>query len=227
MARIGTMPSNHTSRDRKNGQLFIYTSKDPMITPGMPTRGSVGQTIFRHHPHGHIDHPMSVVSARWSQICQSNVAVLFASMTVMRRVGHQEINRVTRAQITQVMQRALSRFVPRGEMRAPGTRSLLMVAMIRHELGGGEAVDVGHPLGVVWYVSSRSVHNGLPEEKGWERQYKSDRLACPDRIQNRCYSVFLYGTIWRLTTGALGLRYVSKSLTQTLVEVCLCCMSRE
>src|SRR6266567_9329524 len=80
---------------------------------------------------------------------------LFASMTVMRRVGHQEINRVTRAQITQVMQRALSRFVPRGEMRAPGTRSLLMVAMIRHELGGGEAVDVGHPLGGGWYVSSR------------------------------------------------------------------------
>src|SRR3989442_1229967 len=163
--------------------------KDPMITPEMPTRGSVGQTIFRHHPHGHIDHPMSVVSARWSQICQINVEVLFASMTVMRRVGHQEINRVTRAQITQVMQRALSRFVPRGEMRAPGTRSLLMVAMIRHELGGGEAVDVGNPLGGVWYVSSRSVHNGLPEEKGWERQYKSDRLACPDRIQNRCYSV--------------------------------------
>ncbi len=64
-----------------------------------------------------------------------------------------------------------------------------MVAMIRHELGGGEAVDVGHPLGGVWYVSSRSVHNELPEEKGWERQYKSDRLACPDRIQNRCYSV--------------------------------------
>src|SRR6266478_106536 len=163
--------------------------KDPMITPEMPTRWSVGQAIFRHHPHSQIDHPVGVVSARWSQIRQINVEVLFASVTVMRRVGHQEINWVTSAHITQVMQRALSRFVPRGEMRAPGTRSLLLVAMIRHELGGGEVLDVGHPLGGVWYVSSRSVHNGLPEEKGWERQYKSDRLACPDRIQNRCYSV--------------------------------------
>ena len=160
-----------------------------MITPEMPTRWSGGQAIFRHHPHSHIDPPVGVVSARWSQIRQINVEVLFASVTVMRRVGHQEINWVTSAHITQIMQRALSRFVPRGEMRAPGTRSLLLVAMIRHELGGGEIVDVGHPLGGVWHVSARSVHDGLPEEKGWERQYKSDRLACPDRIQNRCYSV--------------------------------------
>jgi tetratricopeptide (TPR) repeat protein len=32
---------------------------------------------------------------------------------------------------------------------------------------------------------------GSLRKKGWERQYKSDRLACPDRMQNRCYSVEL------------------------------------
>jgi hypothetical protein len=30
---------------------------------------------------------------------------------------------------------------------------------------------------------------GSLRKKGWERQYKSDRLACLDRMQNRCYSV--------------------------------------
>jgi hypothetical protein len=113
----------------------------------------------------------------------------------MSRGGHQEINRGTRAHLTQGMQRALSRFGPRGERSAPGTRSLLLVAMIRHEWGGGEAVAVGNPRGGVWYVSSRSVHHELPEEKAWERQEKSDRLAWPDRIQNRCYSVLLAGPV--------------------------------
>src|SRR6266446_5581422 len=74
-------------------------------------------------------------------------------------------------------------------MTAPGTSGLFRVAMVRHELRCGEVVDVGHPLGGVWHVAARSVHDGLPEEKGWERQYKSDRLTCPDRMQNRCYSV--------------------------------------
>ncbi len=74
-------------------------------------------------------------------------------------------------------------------MAAPGTSGLFMVAMVRHELRCGEVFDGGNPLGGVWHVSARSVHDGLPEEKGWERQYKSDRLTCPDRMQNRCYSV--------------------------------------
>src|SRR5712691_7414635 len=74
-------------------------------------------------------------------------------------------------------------------MAAPGTSGLFMVAMVRHKVRCGEVVDVGNPLGGVWYVSAWSVHDGLPEEKGWERQYKSDRLTCPDRMQNRCYSV--------------------------------------
>src|SRR6266568_8889006 len=64
-----------------------------------------------------------------------------------------------------------------------------MVAMVGHQLRCGEVFDVGNPLGGVWLISARSVHDGLPEEKSWERQYKSDRLTCPDRIQNLYYSV--------------------------------------
>ena len=79
-----------------------------VVAPEVPTGGSGGQAIFRPHPHGHIDHPVGVMSARRGSITASNVAVLFASVTGVRCVCHQEINRVTGAQIAQVMQRALS-----------------------------------------------------------------------------------------------------------------------
>lgn len=79
-------------------------NKDPVVAPEMPTGGSVGQAIFRHHPHGHIDHPVGVMSAGRGDITAINIAVLFASGTGVRCVGHQEINRVTGTQIAQVMQ---------------------------------------------------------------------------------------------------------------------------
>ena len=79
-----------------------------MVAPEVPTGGSVGQAIFRHHPHGHIDHPVGVMSAGRGSITAINVAGLFASVTGVRCVCHQEINRVTGAQIAQGMQRALS-----------------------------------------------------------------------------------------------------------------------
>ncbi len=81
-----------------------------MVAPEVPTGGSGGQAIFRHHPHGQIDHPVGVMRARRGSITEINVEVLFASVTVVRGVCHQEINRVTGAQIAQVMQLALSGF---------------------------------------------------------------------------------------------------------------------
>src|SRR6266705_5546555 len=50
-------------------------------------------------------------------------------------------------------------------MTAPGTSGLFMVAMVGHQLRCGEVFDVGNPLGGVWLISARSVHDGLPEEK--------------------------------------------------------------
>src|SRR5882672_4860066 len=94
-------------------------------------------------------------------------------------------------------------------MAAPGTSGLFIVALVRHTLRCGEVVDVGHPLGGVWHVAARSVHDGLPEEKGWERQYKSDRLTCPDRMQNRCYSVIQYP---HFSTCIRGFWHGSRSL---------------
>jgi cytochrome c oxidase subunit III len=56
---------------------------------------------------------------------------------------------------------------------------------------------------------------GSLRKKGWERQYKSDRLPCPDRIQNRCYSVrLLVGFLWLtilLGTIFLGIKAIEYS----------------
>src|SRR5438094_4725306 len=104
-------------------------------------------------------------------------------------------------------------------MTAPGTSGLFMVAMVGHELRCGEVVDVGNPLGGVWHVSARSVHDGLPEEKGWERQYKSDRLTCPDRIQNRCYSVVL-ANVETDTCSDSSLEQILRQLQTLMITSC-------
>jgi hypothetical protein len=108
--------------------------------------------------------------AGWGSIRQINIAMLVAVRTVMRGIGHQEINRMTGGQIAEIMQRALSGCVARGKTTAPRTRGLLMVAMVRHLLRRREIVDVDYPLGGVWRVSARSVHDGLPEEKRLEAE---------------------------------------------------------
>ena len=41
---------------------------------------------------------------------------------------------------------------------------------------------------------------GSLRKKGWEREYKSDRLPCPERMQNRCYSV----SHWNEFDGLIG-----------------------
>jgi len=47
--------------------------KHTVIAPEVPTGGSVGQAIFRHHPHGHIDHPVGVMSAGRGYITEINI----------------------------------------------------------------------------------------------------------------------------------------------------------
>jgi hypothetical protein len=58
--------------------------KHTVVAPEVPTGGSGGQAIFRHHPHGHIDHPVGVMRAGRGDITEINIEVLFASGTVVR-----------------------------------------------------------------------------------------------------------------------------------------------
>jgi hypothetical protein len=74
-----------------------------MVAPQVPTGRTVGQTIFNHHPHCEVDHPVGVMRAGRGNIRQIDVEMLFASATVVRRVGHQQINGASGRQITQVV----------------------------------------------------------------------------------------------------------------------------
>jgi hypothetical protein len=50
--------------------------KNPVITPEVPTRGSVGHAIFDHHAHGQIDDAMGVMATGWGQIGEIDVEIL-------------------------------------------------------------------------------------------------------------------------------------------------------
>ena len=69
---------------------------------------------------------------------------------------------MTGVQIAEVMQRALSGFVARGELTTARAGSVLVVTMIQSPLRCWEVLDIDHPLGGVWHVCTRSVHDGLP-----------------------------------------------------------------
>jgi len=61
----------------------------------MPTGGTIGEAIFDDDPHGQINHPMRVMTARRGHIGQIDVEMLPAGGTVVTRVGHSEVNWTT------------------------------------------------------------------------------------------------------------------------------------
>jgi hypothetical protein len=52
--------------------------KDAVITPQMPTGRAVGQAIFDHQTHGHVDHPMGVMTPWRGQIGEVDIEVFAA-----------------------------------------------------------------------------------------------------------------------------------------------------
>ncbi len=136
-----------------------------MIAPQVPAGRTVGHASFDHHTHGEVDHPIRVMTAREGYIGQIDVEMLATCGTVVRRVGHQEINRATGVDIAKVVQRALAGGGARGEMVTAWTGGLLMVAALRSPLGCWEVLDVDNALGGVWHVFTRSEHGWLPWKK--------------------------------------------------------------
>src|SRR5947209_18432104 len=103
--------------------------------------------------------------------------------TVVRRVGHQEVNRATGAYMPKVVQGALVGCVARGEMPTSGAGSLLIVTAIKSHVGCWEVLDVDNALGGVWHVFTPSKHGWLPWKKGWDRSIKV--ITCPVYIESR------------------------------------------
>src|SRR5438552_18962999 len=85
--------------------------------------------------------------------------------------------------------------------------SLLMVTAIKAQLWGWKVLNIDHTLGGIWHVFTRSKHRWLPWKNGWSRQYKSDHLRCPHRIQDPCYSVAGYAISVKKERACLQRQY--------------------
>ena len=126
---------------------------------------------------------MRIMTTGWGSVGQIDVEMLTTCGTVVRRVGHQEVNRATGAYIAKVVQGALVGGVARGERPTSGAGGLLRVTALKSQLGCWEVLDVDHALGGVWHVFTRSKHAWLPWKKGWDRSIKV--ITCPVHIKSR------------------------------------------
>jgi hypothetical protein len=57
--------------------------KDAMVAPPVPTRRAGGQTVFDHDANRQSDHPVGILTARWSQIREVGAKVFATLRTVM------------------------------------------------------------------------------------------------------------------------------------------------
>jgi hypothetical protein len=140
-----------------------------VIAPQVPAGRPGGHALFDHHTHGHVDHPMRLMTAGWGSVGQIDVAMLTTCGTGVRRGGHQEVNRATGAYIAKVVQGALVGWVARGEMATSWAGGLLLVPALKAQLWGWKVLDIAKTLGGVWHVVTRSKHRWLPWKNGWSR----------------------------------------------------------
>jgi hypothetical protein len=86
-------PGLHPILDRGKG------NEDPVVSPQVPTRWTIGHAIFDHDPHRQIDHAVGIMTARWGQIREVGVKVFATLCTVMLRIRDDEITRTPQVEI--------------------------------------------------------------------------------------------------------------------------------
>jgi len=133
-----------------------------VIAPQVPAGGPVGQAVFSHQAHRQRRDPMGLVTTGRGHIAQIDVEVLPALRAVVRRVGHQKVNRTPGGQIAKVVYGALPRCVARGKMVTAWAGGVVVVTAVRHQLRPWEVLDVDNALRRVWHVFTRSEHGVLP-----------------------------------------------------------------
>jgi hypothetical protein len=77
--------------------------KDAVVTPEVPARRAVRQTVLDHEPYRQINHMVSILTAGWCEIREVRVKVLAALRTVVLRIGNHEIPRTPHVEIPQVV----------------------------------------------------------------------------------------------------------------------------
>src|SRR5499426_662290 len=145
-------PSLDPILDRRKGH------KDAVVTPEVPTRGSVGQAVFDHQSYRQIHHAVRVLSAGWRQIREVRVKVLATLRTVMLRIRDDKIPRTPEVKIPQVVQCPLVLLVPIGLVPTPRTCLARVGAIGRDDLWWGQVCNCGHPFGGIGAIHTRTDH---------------------------------------------------------------------
>src|SRR5882724_8315912 len=158
-------PNLHPVLNRGKGD------EDAVISPQVPTRRAVGQTVLDHQPHRQIDHSMGVVTARWCQIGQVCIEVLATLGAVMLRIGDHEITRTPQVEIAQVVQRPLGLLVPIGHMTTTRTHVPLVIAAVGNNLWLGQVGNRGDPFGGIGSIRTRTEHCFASLCKGSDQNY--------------------------------------------------------
>src|SRR5712692_8664092 len=140
--------------------------EDAVVSPQVPAGWPVGQAVFDHQAHRHLDHTMRIMAAWQGQIGQIDVEVLMTFRTVVVRVRDQEVNRTTRVQIPKVVQRTLPVFVAIRPMATFGAGLSLVVIAEQHDRGRREVLDVGDTFGGIWHILAWSKHPLLSWAEG-------------------------------------------------------------
>jgi hypothetical protein len=98
------------------------------------------------------------MTAGQGHIGQIDIEILATVGAVVRRRRDQEINRTPGSYIAQIMQGALARFVAIGQMPTSRARTVVVVAVVGHENGLGQIVDVDDALGGIGDIFTGSEH---------------------------------------------------------------------
>jgi hypothetical protein len=106
-----------------------------MVTPQMPTRLAIGQTIFDNDSYGKFDNCVRIMRMRPGDVPGVRAEVFFTSATIMNRRNKLDIDRTPRTRITKMMQPASPQIMPPRRIPAIGTRTFFEVLTALFELG--------------------------------------------------------------------------------------------
>ena len=106
------------------------------------------------------------MTAGQGQIGEIDIERLVTLGAVVRGIRDQEINRTPGFQIAQIMQSALARFVAIGQVPTSQARTVVEIAVVRHDDGGGQVIEVDDALGRIGDIFTRSEHGVSPEGEG-------------------------------------------------------------
>jgi hypothetical protein len=129
-----------------------------MVTPQVPTRWAVGQTVLDHKSHRQIDYAVGVLTARWRQIRQVSLEVLMTGRTIVLRIGDDEIPWTPEVEIPQVVQCPLVLLIPIRLMTTTWTCVPLIIATVGDDLWRWEVGRYGNTFRGIGSIRTRTAH---------------------------------------------------------------------